>query len=450
MEAYQIEEKKRLSCLSPLDGRYGKYLNELKKYFSEEALIKYRVLVEIEWLVTLSEEPAIENLPLFSSKAKKFLRNLYNNFSLDDAYEIKVIENRTNHDVKAIEYWIADKLKSHLNCAIPMIHFGCTSEDITNLAYALLIKKAINKTILPMWVNILKVVSTKAEFYREDVMLAHTHGQPASPTTMGKEFANVYYRLKKQHIAGKINGATGNYNAHVICYPKVDWRLISECFVEKTLGLSLCNHHTTQIEPHDYLAEIFHVFSRFNTILKDFNRDIWAYVSKGYLKQCLFENEIGSSTMPHKINPINFENSEGNLGLANALFSHMAEKLPVSRMQRDLTDSVVKRSIGSAFGYSFMAYVSFITGTNKLSTNKEKMAEELSQSWEVLGEAIQSIMRKHNVPDAYEKLKKLTRGKEVTQETFKKFLDTSGLPLNVIEELLKLTPINYTGYATLF
>jgi adenylosuccinate lyase len=381
---------------------------------------------------------------------------MYRAMTVDDALKIKEIETVTNHDVKAVEYFIVEKLdEQNLGGLSAMVHFACTSEDINNLAYGLMLKDMINKVMLPLCQSVLATVSQKAEEYRHVPMMARTHGQPASPTTMGKEFFNIAKRLerqlqqiKQQPVLGKINGAVGNFNAHLVSFPTVDWRSFSKSFVE-SLGLTW-NPATTQIEPHDYMAEIFHQFIRFNTILLDFNRDIWSYIAWEAFTQIPVKNQVGSSTMPHKINPIDFENSEGNLGMANAIFEHLAAKLPVSRWQRDLSDSTVLRNTGVGFGYSLIAYKATLKGLSKLAINREKLEKELSGAWLLLGEALQTVMRKHQIPEPYEKLKELTRGRTVDQKTLLDFIESLDLPQPVKEELKHLTPVTYLGYATDF
>ncbi|MDH5560725.1 MAG: adenylosuccinate lyase [Deltaproteobacteria bacterium] len=442
-----------LKALSPLDGRYLDKVTSLCDYFSEYGLIKYRTKIEIEWLIMLAGEKAIETLKPFSSDEAQKLREIYLNLTPTEAQKVKDIEKVTNHDVKAIEYYLNQKLTGMgFDDRLTFIHFACTSEDINNLAYALMIKDALENEMLPLCEDVFDAIKIKSEEYRDFAMMSKTHGQPASPTTMGKEFFNVHQRLtrqfgqmKKQEILGKINGAVGNFNAHVVSFPDLDWRALSKRFV---LGLGITyNPATTQIEPHDYLAEVFHLFCRFNNILVDFSRDIWLYISFDYFKQKAVKGQVGSSTMPHKINPIDFENAEGNLGLANAMFEFLARKLPRSRLQRDLTDSTVLRNIGVGFGYSMIAYRSFLKGVDKLVINRERMEKELSEAWSLLGEALQTVMRKHEVPNSYEKLKDLTRGKAIDQDSLSRFIDGLGLPENEKQRLKKLTPLEYLGLA---
>lgn len=443
-----------LTAISPLDGRYEEKVSALRPIFSEYGLIKYRVLVEIRWLQALAAHEGIVEVPSFNKEITQFLLDIIENFDLNDAMAIKKIEQTTNHDVKAVEYFLKDKLKNHkeLDKAIEFIHFACTSEDINNLAYAIMLKSGMIQVILP---ECHKIMTTLKQFIREHAdtpMLSFTHGQTASPTTLGKEFANYVARLERQieqisavNYLGKINGAVGNFNAHVVAYPEIDWLEFSKNFVEQ-LGLTW-NAFTTQIEPHDFMAEILQAVMRFNTILLDFNRDIWSYISIGYFEQKLAHNEVGSSTMPHKINPIDFENSEGNLGLANALFNHLSSKLPISRWQRDLSDSTVLRNIGVGFGHSLIAYQATLKGLGKLKVNTAKINEDLENSWEVLAEAIQTVMRRYGLEQPYEKLKALTRGKQINREALRNFIDNLNLPSKVKNELLILTPATYTGLA---
>ncbi len=446
----------QLQALSPLDGRYFEKVKELSNYFSEYALIKYRLQVEIEWLIALAGNKKITGISAFSPKTKSQLRDLYQTFKVKDAQEIKQIEKTTNHDVKAVEYYINQKLeKLKLGRVGPMVHFACTSEDINNLAYGLLVRDALTQSIIPICEQLLATIGKKAEEYRNQAMLSRTHGQPASPTTLGKEFFNVKARLRRQldqmnsqQVLGKINGAVGNFNAHQVSFPDVDWQKLSKRFVE-SLNL-VWNPATTQIEPHDYMAEIFHQFVRWNNIVLDFDRDIWSYISIGIFKQKTIKGEVGSSTMPHKVNPIDFENSEGNLGIANALLEHLSAKLPISRWQRDLSDSTVLRNMGLVFGYSVLAYKSTLKGISKLAVDQKRVNDELENSWLVLGEALQTMMRKHSIPNSYEKLKELTRGKDVDQETLKKFVKGLDLPKDVIKQLEKLKPSTYLGYAKEF
>ncbi|MGA2654553.1 MAG: adenylosuccinate lyase [Gammaproteobacteria bacterium] len=443
-----------LTALSPLDGRYAQKCDALRPILSEYALLKFRLTVEIHWLIHLSQQNAIAQIKPISDADQKFLHQIIHDFTVDEALKIKDIENTTKHDVKAVEYYLKNKIKDHKNLGllVEFIHFSCTSEDINNLSYALMLKETQEKILTPELEKLIKKLSSMAHEYAHLPMLSRTHGQAASPTTLGKEIANVVARLQRQsnllnHIrmSGKINGAVGNFNAHSVAYPNVDWVAVSKSFVEK-LGLDF-QMFTTQIEPHDQIAELLHNIIRINTILIDFARDIWGYISLGYFVQQAVEGEVGSSTMPHKINPIDFENAEGNLGIANALASHLAEKLPISRWQRDLTDSTVLRNLGVVFGHGHLAYTAILQGLNKLVANPKKLHEDLEQNWEVLGEAIQTVMRRHGINEPYEKLKALTRGKKLTQAMLHEFIDAQDLPIEVKEALKKLTPMNYTGYA---
>ena len=444
-----------LNAVSPLDGRYAKHIDPLRPIFSEYGLIKKRVHIEIEWLVALSLDPELKEIPRFNQTTQKKLKTAAHKFSLKDAQAVKTIEQTTNHDVKAIEYWLKKTFKNDKSVmkVSEFIHFACTSEDINNLAYALMLKEGIKNVILPKIEAIKNDLKGFAKQYADVALLARTHGQTASPTTLGKEFANVAYRLerqikslKTQPILGKINGAVGNFNAHLIAYPKKDWNKFSQKFI-KALGLSY-NEYTTQIEPHDFAAEIFNNLSLINTILIDLNRDIWSYISIGYFKQRMKKNEVGSSTMPHKVNPIDFENSEGNLGLANAILRHLSEKLPISRWQRDLTDSTVLRNIGVAFGYSLIAYQSLGRGLGKLQVNQVRINEDLDDAWEVLAEPIQTIMRKRGIANPYEKLKELTRGNQnIDRVSLHQFINTLELPMQDKKTLLDLTPQSYIGLA---
>jgi len=444
-----------LTALSPLDGRYQSKVDILRPFFSEYALIRYRVQVEIEWLKALSLDPAVPELVPFSTATISELDAVVAQFSPAEAAQVKAIEARTNHDVKAIEYWLKERLgmNSEVQRAAEFIHFACTSEDINNLAYGLMLKSARDAVLLPMLDRITDELKTQAHTLADIPMLSHTHGQPASPTTLGKEMANVCYRLQraKQRIEtvqllGKINGAVGNYNAHLSAYPDLDWEAFARRFVEK-MGLSF-NPYTIQIEPHDYLAELFDAVARFNTILIDLNRDVWGYISLGYFKQKVKAGEVGSSTMPHKVNPIDFENSEGNLGLANALLHHLSEKLPISRWQRDLTDSTVLRNMGVAFGYSLLGYESCLRGLSKLEVNHAALAVDLDQTWEVLAEPIQTVMRRYGVANPYEQLKELTRGKgSIDKITLHAFIEGLAIPKHAKDALLELTPASYIGKA---
>jgi len=445
-----------LTAISPLDGRYRNKSADLADYFSEFALIRYRVLVEVRWLQSLAANAGIPELASFYDAENTLLNGLVDNFGLDDATRVKTIESTTNHDVKAAEYFIKEKLQDHesLTNRLEFVHFACTSEDINNLAYALMLRDGRNSVMIPMMEKLIAALTELATEFADQPMLSRTHGQPASPTTIGKEMANVVHRLKRQltqfessPILGKINGAVGNYNAHLSAYPFVDWSVTAQQFVE-SLGLDW-NPYTTQIEPHDYIAEIFDTLCRFNTILLDFDRDIWGYISLGYFKQKTVAGEVGSSTMPHKVNPIDFENSEGNLGLSNALMNHMSAKLPISRWQRDLTDSTVLRNIGTGFAYALIAYQATLKGISKLELNKAAVDADVDQCWEVLAEPIQTVMRRYSVPEPYEKLKALTRGKGITEEALSEFVSKLDIPDEAKQELLSLTPRKYIGNASI-
>jgi len=444
-----------LTALSPLDGRYAAKVEALRAHFSEFGLIRNRVKVEIEWLKALAAESALNEVPVFSSATIAALDAVATGFSEADAERVKEIERTTNHDVKAVEYFLRERFASNPEVAKvgEFIHFACTSEDINNLSHALMLKVARETVLLPALNNITARLTALAHEHAELPMLARTHGQPASPTTLGKEMANVAYRLQRQveqiynvPMLGKINGAVGNYNAHLSAYPDFDWEGFAQRFVQG-LGLSF-NPYTIQIEPHDYMAELFDAVSRANTVLIDLNRDVWGYISVGYFKQKVKAGEIGSSTMPHKVNPIDFENAEGNLGLANALLRHLAEKLPVSRWQRDLTDSTVLRNMGVALGYALLGYDSCLRGLNKLEANPQRLAEDLDHSWEVLAEPIQTVMRRYNVPNAYEQLKELTRGKSgINRASLHVFINALPIPDADKARLLALTPGTYIGKA---
>ena len=444
-----------LNALSPLDGRYQTKLDALRPYFSEYALIKHRAWVEVEWLKALAAASELTEIAAFSPATIKELDAAIANFSESDAAQVKAIEARTNHDVKALEYWLKDKFaaNSKVNKASEFIHFACTSEDINNLSHGLMLKTARDEVMLPFLANLMTRLSELATQLADQPMLSRTHGQTASPSTMGKELANVLYRLQRQEkqlknneILGKINGAVGNFNAHLAAYPDFDWEQFAERFV-RSLGLTY-NPMTIQIEPHDYMAELYDSFARINTILIDLNRDIWGYISVGYFKQKVKAGEIGSSTMPHKVNPIDFENSEGNLGMANALLRHMAEKLPISRWQRDLTDSTVLRNMGVAFGYTLLAYDACLRGLNKLEINPEKLAQDLDASWEVLAEPIQTVMRRYGIANPYEQLKELTRGKGgINQASLHAFINDLAIPAEAKQDLLAMTPASYIGKA---
>jgi adenylosuccinate lyase len=444
-----------LSALSPLDGRYASKTDGLRPWLSEAAFMKQRVQVEVHWLIALSQAK-LPDFPSFSSNAEAVLLKLVTDFSDSDAERIKAIEAVTNHDVKAVEYWMKEKVVGHaeLEKASEFIHFACTSEDINNTSHGLMLKGARQEVLLPKLRELLSALTNLAVANADVPMLSRTHGQPASPTTLGKEMANVAMRLQraianieKVPLLGKMNGAVGNYNAHLSAYPDVDWEKFSKEVVEKRLGLEF-NPYTIQIEPHDYMAELFDAIARANTILLDMNRDIWGYISVGYFKQKTKAGEIGSSTMPHKVNPIDFENSEGNLGIANALLKHLSEKLPVSRWQRDLTDSTVLRNLGTALGHSLLAYDSALKGLGKLETNPERLAEDLNNCWEVLAEPVQTVMRRFGVPNPYEQLKELTRGKGITPEGLRSFIQGLAIPDDAKKLLLEMTPASYIGKAT--
>ncbi|RUR38000.1 adenylosuccinate lyase [Vreelandella populi] len=442
-----------LTALSPVDGRYGSKAAALREHFSEFGLIRARVIVEVRWLQRLAEHDQIVEVPPLSAEAGAFLEQLIRDFSLEDAERIKEIERTTNHDVKAVEYFLKEKIagNAELNAVTEFIHFACTSEDINNLSYGVMLADGL-KALLPTMHEVADEVAKLAIAHAAQPMLSRTHGQTASPTTLGKEMANVAYRLKRQlkqiervKILGKINGAVGNYNAHLATYPDIDWEANARSFVEG-LGLGF-NPYTTQIEPHDYIAELFDAICRFNTILIDYDRDVWGYISLGYFKQRTVEGEIGSSTMPHKVNPIDFENSEGNLGLANAVLGHLAQKLPISRWQRDLTDSTVLRNLGVGLAYGLIGYHASLKGISKLEANPERLNEDLDNSWEVLAEPIQTVMRRYGIEKPYEKLKELTRGKRIDQVGFATFIDTLELPDDVKAELKELSPASYIGNA---
>lgn len=443
-----------LTALNPLDGRYSEQLTKVAPQFSELNLILIRLAVEIEWLKALSKEPKIKEIKPFTKNNLKFLHNIIEKFNEKDITRIKELEKQTNHDVKAIEYFLKEKLSTNKNLKPyqEFVHFGCTSDDINNLSYAIILAKALDGILLPETRAIILHLKNMAQTYAKTPMLAHTHGQAATPTTLGKETANFAYRLSRQFnyllntpILGKFNGAVGNFNAHIVAYPEVDWQKTCQKFVEQ-LGLEW-NPYTTQIEPHDWLAEYCDILKRFNTILIGFCRDIWSYIAIGYFKQKSKFGEVGSSTMPHKINPIDFENAEGNLGLANALLDHFSNKLPISRWQRDLTDSTVMRNLGVAIGYAVLAYKSLQKGLNKLEVDNTAIAKDLDNHWEVLAEAIQTVMRRYNIESPYEKMKALTRGQKLEPKDLQKFIDTLNIPKTAKQRLLKLTPSNYIGKA---
>ncbi len=443
-----------LTAISPVDGRYRSKCESLQPIFSEFGLIRYRVAVEIHWFETLCRHPGIPELPPLGEGASRYLADMVADFSLEDAHAVKAIERGTNHDVKAVEYFLKERMAENTELA-PLrefIHFACTSEDINNLAYGLMLTTARDEVVLPAMARIIHYLSDLSHRTSEIAMLSRTHGQPASPTTLGKELANVVHRLRRQRdqlaqvsVLGKINGAVGNFNAHLTAYPAVDWPALARDCV-KGLGLEW-NPYTTQIEPHDCLAELFDAQARFNTVLIDFCRDIWGYIAMGYFRQNPVEGEIGSSTMPHKINPIDFENAEGNLGIANALFSFLGAKLPVSRWQRDLTDSTVMRNVGVGVAHSLIAYEAVDKGLGKLAVDHDRLAADLDANWEVLAEAIQTVMRRYAIPEPYERLKELTRGKRVDSARLAQFIDTLELPPAVRQELAALTPETYIGNA---
>jgi len=443
-----------LRALSPVDGRYADKVDELRDVFSEYGLIRYRVLVEIRWLQWLSDETGIPEVPALGSPAKGLLNRIVDEFSTDDAERVKRIEATTNHDVKAVEYFIRESLGegSDVSALANFIHFGCTSEDINNLAYALMMKQGRDLVLAPLMRDLHAKLRGMANDYADLPMLSRTHGQTASPTTVGKEFANVLARLNSMRqrfaavpIRGKLNGAVGNYNAHVAAYPECDWPEISRRFVE-SLGLEP-NLLTTQIEPHDWTAEYAHALIRYNSVLLDFCRDLWGYISLGYFRQKVAADEVGSSTMPHKVNPIDFENAEGNLGFANAMLDHLALKLPISRWQRDLTDSTVQRNLGLSIAYVVIAMRSLQRGLGKLQADRERIATDIADAWEVLGEAIQTVMRRYGIPEPYEQLKTLTRGRTVTAELLRDFIGTLDIPEEARARLLELTPAGYVGLA---
>ncbi len=447
-------ELSALTAISPVDGRYASKTAELRPWFSEYGLIYHRVLVEIRWLQMLSRHPAIGEVAPLSAAADQFLEGILHQFSEEDARRVKAIERTTNHDVKAVEYYLKEQIadQPELQAVSEFIHFACTSEDINNLSHALMLQGGMREVLIPDMQHTLDAVRELAHRYADQPMLSRTHGQAASPTTLGKEMANVAYRLQRQleqiqscEYLGKINGAVGNYNAHLSAYPDVDWQTVAEQFVT-SLGISW-NPYTTQIEPHDYIAELFDAVARFNTILIDFCRDVWGYVSLGHFKQRVVAGEVGSSTMPHKVNPIDFENAEGNLGIANALLTHLAQKLPVSRWQRDLTDSTVLRTLGVGLGHSLIAYQSALKGISKLEANADSMSNDLNANWEVLAEPIQTVMRRYGIEQPYEKLKALTRGQRITPERLREFISGLDLPADAKASLIAMTPASYIGNA---
>lgn len=445
-----------LLALSPLDGRYQQKVAALRSFFSEYALIRNRIHVEIEWFKALGSTPALTGTPPLSAHTMAQLDQLVENFSVADAQAVKSIEARTNHDVKAVEYWLKEKLAANREAAAlsEFVHFACTSEDINNLSHGLMLKRSRDQVMLPALDGIIQRLIVLAGELADVPMLARTHGQAATPTTLGKEMANFVYRLRQGReclarvsVSGKINGAVGNYNAHMVAFPGFDWESFARSFVEN-LGISF-NPYTIQIEPHDTMAELFDAYARINTILTDLNRDVWGYVSLGYFRQKTKADEIGSSTMPHKVNPIDFENSEGNLGMANALLRHLSEKLPISRWQRDLTDSTVLRNMGVALGHTLLAYDSCLKGLGKLQADPARLLEDLENAWEVLAEPIQTVMRRYGVPNPYEQLKALTRGKKgMDRATLQQFIEQLAIPATEKERLLQLTPWSYTGLAS--
>ena len=454
MSSQNPMELSALTAISPIDGRYGNKTVQLRPIFSEFGLIRARVEVEIRWLQRLAAHEAITEVPAFSAATQQQLDAIVANFSEEDALRIKAIEATTNHDVKAVEYFIKETFadNSELMAVNEFVHFACTSEDINNLSHALMLKAGRDDVMLPVMQEVTDAIRALAHEHAALPMLSRTHGQTASPTTLGKEMANVVARLERQikqikavELLGKINGAVGNYNAHLSAYADIDWAANAETFVT-SLGLTF-NPYTTQIEPHDYIAELFDAIARFNTILIDFDRDIWAYISNGYFKQRTIAGEVGSSTMPHKVNPIDFENSEGNLGIANAVMNHMAQKLPVSRWQRDLTDSTVLRNMGVGLGYSLLAYQASLKGISKLQVNAERIAQDLDSAWEVLAEPVQTVMRRYGIEQPYEKLKAFTRGKAITRDAMGEFIASLELPQAVKDELNAMTPASYIGNA---
>ncbi|HKK55444.1 adenylosuccinate lyase [Marinobacter sp.] len=443
-----------LTAISPVDGRYSNKVSVFRDIFSEYGLIRNRVTVEIRWLQKLASHSLIPEVPAFSAHAGSFLDGIVSGFSVADAERIKAIESTTNHDVKAVEYFIKEKIEQvpELHAVTEFVHFACTSEDINNLSHALMLREGLDLGLVPAMNRLVDRLASLAHEHAAQPMLSRTHGQTASPSTVGKEFANVVHRLRRQikqvgavELMGKINGAVGNYNAHLCAYPSVDWASFAREFIE-SLGLDW-NPYTTQIEPHDYIAELYDAIARFNTILIDLDRDIWGYISLGYFKQKTVAGEVGSSTMPHKVNPIDFENSEGNLGIANALFSHLSAKLPISRWQRDLTDSTVLRNLGVGFAHSLIAYEASLKGLGKLELNAVKLDDDLNHAWEVLAEPIQTVMRRYNVEKPYEKLKDLTRGKTMTPALIKGFVESLDIPDSAKTQLMELTPDTYLGNA---
>ncbi|MCH6565579.1 MAG: adenylosuccinate lyase [Proteobacteria bacterium] len=443
-----------LTAISPIDGRYAGKSESLRSIFSEYGLIRHRVLVEIRWLQALSNHPAITEVPVFSKKANSLLESIISEFDPGQAQRIKDIEKTTNHDVKAVEYFLKEQVadSTELGKVREFFHFACTSEDINNLSHALMLGTGKDQVLMPALARVVESIKNLAHQHADVAMLGRTHGQPASPTTLGKEMANVVYRLDRQitqidklDMLGKINGAVGNYNAQLSAYPEVDWPAFARQFVE-SLGIRF-NPYTTQIEPHDYIAELFDALRRCNTILIDFSRDIWSYISIGYFRQKTIADEVGSSTMPHKVNPIDFENAEGNFGIANAVLSHLAEKLPVSRWQRDLSDSTVLRNIGSGFAYSLIALESLQLGISKLEVDREAISQDLNQNWGVLAEPVQTVMRRYGVDQPYEKLKALTRGRAIDAQVIREFVQSLDIPEHAKQQLTDLTPESYIGNA---
>lgn len=446
-------ELNNLSAISPIDGRYGKATVKLREIFSEYGLIHSRAIVEVTWLIKLAENTELADIPSLSEAGRKKLNQIIDNFDMTSAQRVKDIESTTNHDVKAVEYWLKESVEgdADLESLAEFFHFACTSEDINNLSYALMLNKG-RDVVIEQQQNVIDQLRIYAHEWSQAPMLCRTHGQPATPSTMGKEFANVVHRLDRQlsqlkavSMLGKLNGAVGNFNAHLSAYPQASWEEISKDTIE-TLGLTY-NPYTTQIEPHDYIAELCHALQRSNIICIDLARDIWAYISIGYFKQKVVANEVGSSTMPHKVNPIDFENAEGNFGIANAMFNHFADKLPISRWQRDLSDSTVLRNLGSAFGYTLIALNALMRGLNKIELDEARLLEDLDKNWEVLAEPIQTVMRRYNIDKPYEKLKELTRGKKITQEKLVEFIDKLDIPEDAKQELRQLTPATYIGNA---
>jgi adenylosuccinate lyase len=447
-------ELSSLTAVSPVDGRYGSKTEDLRPIFSEFGLIRHRVLVEVRWLQALTAHPEIPEAPPLSGHAINILSRIFENFSEADAHRIKNIERTTNHDIKAVEYFIKERIagNAELEAISELIHFACTSEDINNLSYALMLREGRSQVLIPQMDEVIEAIRGLAHDLAETPMLARTHGQPASPTTLGKEMANVVYRLDRQRdqvadvrLRGKMNGAVGNYNAHLAAYPDIDWPDFARNFVE-SFGLDW-NPYSIQIEPHDYMAELFDAVARFNNVLTDFCRDVWGYIALGYFRQKTVTGEIGSSTMPHKVNPIDFENAEGNLGLANAIFSHLAQKLPVSRWQRDLTDSTVLRNLGVGIAHTSIALQSTLRGIDKLEADPERLSADLDMNWEVLAEPVQTVMRRYGIEKPYERLKELTRGQRITREDLARFIDSLNIPNDAKTRLKALNPPTYVGNA---